>query len=342
MRISALPVFLKLPRRGGSRHPALRRRAYLQTGEAGKMKTIVVVSKDIIVNGIIERRLKGTYQVVVFGTMPSALDYIYNAMPNLIVMNLTDGEKEGAAILNALKSDPMFQQLPVLAVLDDPFDASVWDRWLVEDYIRRGDLDTDLAARVCLSILRSERIVEINPLTRLPGNISINKEIQERIDSRREFAFGYADLDFFKPFNDRYGFSRGDEAIKMTARIILGVIKSKQPQGSFVGHIGGDDFVFIIDQAFAEEAAKDIVRVFDSLITGLYDPADLKQGFIQSFDRRGKASQFPVMGISIGITESRRRAFTHFGEIAEIAAEMKKFAKQHQGSCYMIDKRQMA
>lgn len=316
--------------------------ADLKAGKAGKMKTIVVVSKDIILNGVIERSLKDTYQVVVFGTMPSALDYIYNAIPNLIVLNVTGGEEESAAVLNSLKSDPMFQQLPVLAVLDEPFAASEWDAWLVEDYIRRRDLETDFKTRVSLSILRSERIVEINPLTRLPGNISINKEIQERIDARKEFAFGYADLDFFKPFNDRYGFSRGDEAIKMTGRIILGVIKSKQPQGSFVGHIGGDDFVFIIDEALAEEAAEDIIRAFDSLITGLYDPADLKQGFIKSFDRRGKASQFPVMGISIGITESRKRAFTHFGEIAEIAAEMKKFAKQHQGSCYRIDKRQSA
>jgi diguanylate cyclase (GGDEF)-like protein len=306
------------------------------------MKIVVVVSKDVILNNIIERRLKDIYQVVVFNNMPSALDYIYNAIPNLIVMNIAGGEEDSAAVLNALKSDPMFQQLPVLAVLSESLAAPDWNCWLVEDYIRRADLEADLTARVNLSILRSERIVEINPLTRLPGNISINKEIQERIDSRSEFAFGYADLDFFKPFNDRYGFSRGDEAIKMTGRIILGVIKSNQPQGSFVGHIGGDDFVFIIDQTLAEEAARDIIRAFDSLITGLYDPADLKQGFIKSFDRRGKASQFPVMGISIGIAATRRRAFTHYGEITEIAAEMKKFAKQHKGSCCRIDKRQSA
>ena len=308
--------------------------------EAEKMKNIAVVSKDVILNGIIERHLKDIYQVVVFSNMSSALDYIYNTVPNLIVMNMTGEEEDSVAVLNALKSDPMFQQLPVLAVLSEAFGKPDWDRWLVEDYIRRADLETDLAARVNLSILRSERIVEINPLTRLPGNISINKKIQERIDGRSEFAFGYADLDFFKPFNDRYGFSRGDEAIKMTGRIILGVIKSKQPQGSFVGHIGGDDFVFIIDQSLAEEAAVEIIKAFDSLITGLYDPLDLKQGYIKSFDRRGKVSQFPLMGISIGIAETRGRAFTHFGEIAQIAAEMKKFAKQHQGSCYRVDKRQ--
>jgi len=304
------------------------------------MKTVVVVCKDVVLNNVIERCLKDIYQVVAFNNMPSALDYIYNSIPNLIVMSITDDDSVGRNVLNDLKSDPMFQQLPVLAVLPEKFTITDWANLLVEDYIRRPDLAADFMARVNLSILRSERIVEINPLTRLPGNISINKEIQERIDGKKEFAFGYADLDYFKPFNDRYGFSRGDEVIKMTGRIILGVIKSKQPQGSFIGHVGGDDFVFIIDTALVEEAATEIIKAFDSLITGLYDHADLKQGFIKSFDRAGKASQFPVMGISIGITETRNRAFTHYGEITEIAADMKKFAKRFTGSCYKTDQRQ--
>jgi len=304
------------------------------------MKIIVVVCKDTALNHEIDRILNDVYQIVTFNNMPSALDYIYNSIPNLIVMSMVDGDQTDINILNDLKSDPMFHQLPVLSVLPDTLMIADWGHLQVEDYIRRKDLDTDFMARVNLSMMRSERIVEINPLTRLPGNISINKEIQERIDGKKTFAFGYADLDFFKPFNDRYGFSRGDEVIKMTGRIILGVIKSKQPQGSFVGHIGGDDFVFIINTALIEEAAEDIIKAFDSLILGMYDPADLKQGFIKSFDRKGKASQFPMMCISIGITEKHNRAFTHYGEITERAAEMKKFAKQFTGSCFRTDRRQ--
>jgi diguanylate cyclase (GGDEF)-like protein len=304
------------------------------------MKTIVVVCKDVVLNNVIERALGGAYQIVAFNSMPSALDYIYNAIPNLIVMNIDEKDPAGIRVLNDLKSDPMFHQLPVLAVVPETFAMDNWENMLVEDFIRRQDLETDFAVRATLSILRSERIVEMNPLTRLPGNISINKEIQERIDGKKEFAFGYADLDFFKPFNDRYGFSRGDEVIKMTGRIILGVVKSKQPQGSFIGHVGGDDFVFIIDTALVEEAATDIIKAFDSLIPGMYDPADMKQGFIKSFDRKGISSQFPVMGLSIGIVETRGRAFTHYGEVTEIAAEMKKFAKRFTGSCYRTDQRQ--
>lgn len=304
------------------------------------MKTVVVVCKDIVLTNAIDRNLKSSYQCVIFSSMPSALDYIYNSIPDLIVINVLKDDPLAINILNDLKADPMFHQLPVLAILPEHFNLSEWDDLLIEDYIWRTDFEKDFILRVNLCIRRSERIVEINPLTRLPGNISINRDIQERIARNENFSFGYADLDFFKPFNDRYGFSRGDEVIKITGRLILNIVKNKQPQGSFIGHVGGDDFVFIIDSALAEEAAKEIIEAFDSIIPTFYDPEDSAHGLIKSFDRKGKASTFPIMSISIGITETSARSFTHYGEITELAAEMKKFAKQFKGSCFRSDKRQ--
>lgn len=304
------------------------------------MKTVVVVCKDIVLTNAIDRSLKGSYQAVLFSNIPSALDYIYNSVPDLIVINVLLDDPLAINTLNDLKGDPMFHQIPVLAILPEHFNLSNWDDLLIEDYIWRVDFEKDFILRVNLSIMRSERIVEINPLTRLPGNISINRELQERIARNENFSFGYADLDFFKPFNDRYGFSRGDEVIKITGRLILNIIKNKQPQGSFIGHVGGDDFVFIIDSALAEDAATDILGAFDRIIPTFYDPEDSAQGFIKSFDRKGTAATFPIMSISIGITETRARSFTHYGEITELAAEMKKHAKQFKGSCFKSDRRQ--
>ena len=100
------------------------------------------------------------------------------------------------------------------------------------------------------------------------------------------------------------------------------------------------DFVFIIDIDLVEEAAAEIIKAFDSLITGCYDREDSTQGFIESFDRKGKASHFSVMGISIGIAEARSHHFSHYGEVTELASEMKKFAKQFKGSCFQSDRRQ--
>lgn len=304
------------------------------------MKNIVVVCKDIVLTNTIDRSLKGLYLSVVFSNVPAALDYIYNSVPDLVIINILKDDPLAISILNDLKSDPMFHQLPVLAILPEHFNLSQWGDLMIEDYIWKTDLEKDFLLRVDLCIVRSERIVEINPLTRLPGNISINRQIQDRLDKKEGFAFGYADLDHFKPFNDRYGFSRGDEVIKITGRLILNIVKNKQPQESFVGHVGGDDFVFIIDATLAEETAEEIIKAFDSIITTFYDPEDAQRGFIKSYDRKGKASTFPVMSISIGMTETRSRALSHYGEVTELAAEMKKFAKQTQGSCFKTDKRQ--
>ncbi len=304
------------------------------------MKTIVIVCRDVILNNSIERSTKGRYQSVIFNNMPSAIDYIYNSIPDLIVINVVDDDPVAVNIINDIKADPLFYQLPVLAILPDQFSVEQLDTLMVEDYIWRADFERDFLARVNLSIFRCEKNVEINPLTRLPGNISINREIQDRLEKKKDFAFGYADLDYFKPFNDRYGFSRGDEVIKMTGRLILGIVKAKQPQGSFVGHVGGDDFVFIIDIDMVEEAATEIIKAFDSLIIGCYDREDITQGFIKSVDRKGKASHFPVMGISIGITETCSRPFSHYGEVTQLSSEMKKFAKQFKGSCFKSDRRQ--
>lgn len=303
------------------------------------MKTIVVVCKDVVLTNAIKRGLQSSYSSVVFSNVPSALDYIYNSTPNLVVLNILKDDPLAVNILNDLKSDPMFHQLPVLAILPEHFNLFNWDDLLIEDFIWKVDIDKDFLLRVDLCIKRSQRIVEINPLTRLPGNISINRELQDRIARHEDFSFGYADLDFFKPFNDRYGFSRGDEVIKITGRLILNIVKNKNPQRSFVGHVGGDDFVFIIDSSVAEDAAAEIIRAFDSIIPTFYDAEDAAQGFIKSFDRKGKASIYPIMSISIGITETLSRNLTHYGEITELASEMKKYAKQFKGSCFKSDKR---
>jgi diguanylate cyclase (GGDEF)-like protein len=184
--------------------------------------------------------------------------------------------------------------------------------------------------------------MEVNPLTKLPGNISINRQIQARIDGGEAFALAYADLDHFKPFNDYYGFSRGDEVIRITGRLILNIVKNKQPQGGVIGHIGGDDFVFIMDVGLVEDAAKEIIDAFDRILPTLYEAEDRERGYIETLDRQGSTRKFPMVTISIGITSNKQRSFTHYGEITEIASGMKGHAKRARGSLYRIDKRQVA
>jgi diguanylate cyclase (GGDEF)-like protein len=304
------------------------------------MEAVMIISKDRSFQAKSNRILQDHFRTVSFGDLQPAVDYIYNDAPALVIIEITKGDDSTVSFLSLLKEDPLFSRLPILVVFDEDIDPRGWENILFEDYIRKVDTERDILPRVNLGIMRFERVVEINPLTRLPGNLSITRQIQRRLDNNEIFALAYADLDNFKPFNDRYGFGRGDELIKMTGRIILNTVKDSQLQGFFVGHIGGDDFVLIMKPDLIEKAAENIIERFDTLIAGFYDTADWDAGYIFAADRKGVWSKLPVTSISIGITDTERRAFSHHGEMMQRASEMKGYAKKFAGSCCKMDQRE--
>ncbi|HPP06908.1 MAG TPA: diguanylate cyclase, partial [Syntrophorhabdaceae bacterium] len=257
------------------------------------MKTIILISKDNILIGTVKSLLENFYNVIVFSTVQSAIEFIYNAIPNLLIIDTVPNDYMTIDILNTLKGDPIFTHLPVLLVLEDYKRANLLGTMSADDFLVKSHILSELKARVELCLNRVERIVEINPLTRLPGNISINRQIQNRLDSGIIFAVAYADLDYFKPYNDYYGFSRGDEVIKMTGRVILNTVKHNQPEGSFVGHIGGDDFIYIMDVDKIEEATQSIISSFNTIILTFYEESDREKGFIISVDREGNERTYP-------------------------------------------------
>ncbi len=303
------------------------------------LKSVLVISHDIILTSIVDKMLRETCHLLFFRDFKSALDFIYNSQPDLLILDLAENNPSDIRILNDLKTDPIFGQIPVIALFAEDFNMPSWEHLLADDYVRRSDVESELGKRVELGFFRAERIVEINPLTRLPGNITITKQIQNRINDGDIFAVGYADIDFFKPFNDKYGFSRGDEVLKMVGRLILNIVKEQQPHGSFVGHVGGDDFILVMEVEAVEEASRRITEYFDKLIVTFYDTDDRKKGQISSIDREGKEKIFPIMTLSIGISHNKYRSFAHYSEISQIAGEMKHCSKSVTGSCFRMDRR---
>lgn len=300
--------------------------------------SVVVISRDIVLTSILQRLLN-SFEVTCFKDITSSLDLIYNRQPNLIVIELESADANAIRMINDLKGDPVFGRLPIIAIFSDDFTIGSWDDLLIDDFIWRSDMEQKILLRTQLCLARAERMVEINPLTRLPGNITISRQIKARIDRGDLFALAYADLDYFKPFNDKYGFGRGDEVLKMVGRLILNLVREQQPQGSFVGHIGGDDFVFIMDVDKVEATAKQIIAFYKQIVPTFYDMDDRERGNITSVDREGRQKTFPLMAISIGIAHNRLRSFVHYGEMVEVASEMKKHAKEKKDSSFSIDRR---
>ncbi|MFW5932231.1 MAG: GGDEF domain-containing protein, partial [Desulfohalobiaceae bacterium] len=163
--------------------------------------------------------------------------------------------------------------------------------------------------------------------------------IQDLIDSGQDFALGYLDLDNFKAFNDKYGFSRGDEVLMMTSRVIVNTVRRIAGQEGFVGHIGGDDFVFIVPIQVVEEVCIKIIQNFDSIVPNFYDPKDRNQGYISSVDRQGRQQEFLLMAVSIAVVFNLQGSLTHYAQASQIANSLKKKAKQDPASSYVLDRR---
>jgi len=178
-----------------------------------------------------------------------------------------------------------------------------------------------------------------NPLTGLPGNISIAQEIDKRLRAGETIAVIYADLDNFKSYNDKYGFTRGDDVILYSRDCFLEATKALSVKGIFNGHEGGDDFVTVLNYDHWEEYCKTVISYFDHDITQFYNETDAKNGYIDSVSRTGEKMRFPLMTISLAVVANNLRSFTSHVELVSVAAEMKKVAKKMEGSSYAIDRR---
>jgi diguanylate cyclase (GGDEF)-like protein len=184
-----------------------------------------------------------------------------------------------------------------------------------------------------------EMYLDANPLTHLPGSVAIENILNKRLKEETPLAFCQLDLSHFKAFNDRYGYARGNEVIQATANIVTEVVKEQEDDGSFVGHIGGDDFVVITAPEKCEKICLAIVHSFDKIVQDFYDLEDRQRGYIQGETRQGQKVSFPIMTLAIAVVTNQQRKLKNHVQVGEIAAEMKKYAKSFSHSIYVVDRR---
>jgi len=179
-----------------------------------------------------------------------------------------------------------------------------------------------------------------NPLTGLPGNESIQREINERLQTGEGFDIAYVDIDNFKPFNDYYGFQRGDVVIKAIGEIISAVAGGADEQFScFCGHIGGDDFIIITGAHHAEYISSLVIKALDEHLPLFHGEKDFSAGCYSAVNRKGEQETFGLLSISIGIVNTRLTPVTSYAQLASISTEVKKAAKGLPGSSLVINRR---
>jgi GGDEF domain-containing protein len=255
-----------------------------------------------------------------------------------------DGDNDGTmgqALVRRLKSDAFTAIVPIttLASSHHPESVQSWFASGADEVITGLFPPAEQRSRLDAMLVRTERDVSVHPSTRLPGTTEIERDIRRRLESNQEFAVCYADLDHFKEFNDRYSYYEGDRVIYILSRVLHDVVKGLLGPRGFVGHIGGDDFIFIIPANDISAVCSEILEVFDVLIPLQYNDQDRRAGYFFGKDRRGQLHRVPLMTLSIGIVTNRHRRFAHPAQVSELATEMKSYAKTLPGSVFVVDRR---
>jgi len=273
---------------------------------------------------------------------PSALlGALLAARPRAVLL---DGRAPGAepgvlAHCRALKAQVFTAGVPVVALVAGGKEVVRALEAGADEALAAGCPDAEGAARLDALLRRSDRDADTHPSSRLAGTRAIAAELERRVAEGEPFAAGYADLDHFKEFNDRYGYHHGDRVIRLLARILQDTVGGYCGPAGFVGHIGGDDFLFVVPRAALELVADTLVEVFDTLIPWQYSEQDRRMGYFFGKDRRGQLHRIPLMTLSIGVVTNQHRRFTRGGEVSDLVTEMKAYAKTLPGSVWAQDRR---
>ena len=306
-----------------------------------KKELILTVDDDPDILDVLNLTLSENYDVIQGQNGEEGLRMVQQKIPDIIICDYMMPIMNGREFCKALKKDILLAHIPLIMLTGK---GEVHDRISgieagVDDYMVKPFDPNELLARIKMILRRTARSLDASPLTHLPGNTSIMDELQRNINEDISFAVGYADLDKFKAYNDKYGFEKGDEVIKSTARTIIQCVRTIAGENAFVGHIGGDDFVFITDDAIIDNICKNIISDFDVKVPSFYNEEDISHGYISGKDRQGNEQKIGLLSISIGIVSNVSQSINHVAQIGEIGAELKKYAKSFDESIYVRDQR---
>jgi GGDEF domain-containing protein len=281
------------------------------------------------------------YQLLSFDNSHQAIGVVLEDPPDFLV--LEKGFENGGDInvLNAVKGCLQKTNIPILLVVKETDVSDIdWSVYSVDDFLVQPVPPVHFIARIALAKARMARVFDNNPLSRLPGNTSILRTIQDVIEKDEGYGVCYVDIDNFKPYNDRYGFAQGDDVILMVARIMVNVVEENARNDSFVGHVGGDDFLFIVPEDKVKITCEKMLANFEIVRNMFLSPEDLKAGCYIEKNRQGAETRFELLSLSIAVVMTGVQSFSHSAEVSNQAMQVKHYVKTLEGSNYMIDRRQ--
>lgn len=306
-------------------------------------KNILIVVGDSQRQQILSSLISGEgYNIKTCASQDEAVEILCgNTCVDLIISDFEQPLVNGKEFCGFIRASFRLRHICIILIIntEDPLDKIRAIDAGADDYIQEDYDPKELLIRLKTSLLRSARDPEASLLTKLPGNISLIKELEKRISSGVPLAAACLDLDKFKEFNECYGFENGDKIINYTSQIIVKAIQELGNRTDFLAYIGADDFVFITTPDCIEEVCNKIIVDFDNGILDFYSETDRKRGFIVTKNRGGAINKIPPLSVSIGICTNEKKRLSHIGEIIQVATELKNYAKTLRGSNFVKDRR---
>jgi diguanylate cyclase (GGDEF)-like protein len=310
----------------------------------GVRETILVADNepDILRFVEVNLRLEG-FDVTTARDGEEVLRLASETRPSLILLDVMMPKLDGLEVCRRLRADARTSHVPIIILTAKSLTV---DKVLgltagADDYVLKPFDPTELVARVRTTLRRAGDLRASSPLTGLPGNHRIQLEVARRLSEGLPTAAVYADLNDFKPYNDCYGFVRGDGVILMTSDVLQAALDRHASPDAFVGHVGGDDFMLICAPEEVDAVCQYVIAEFDRRIPEHYDPEDLERRYLEMPNRQGDLQRYPIVSIAMGVATTARRPFTDHRAMIEVANEMKAFLKQQPShSTYAIDERQ--
>ncbi len=298
-------------------------------------KTILVVDDALFMVAVIQKALNDAgYRVQTANSGEAAIKIISRKRPDLILLDVIMPGMSGFDVCRYLRNDLRYSLIPIIIITGQ---ASEEDKLLgleagADDYVTKPFSSGELLARVHNTLLRLERMREVNPLTGLRGNNDIETEMARRINKKEPFAALYFDLNLFKPYNDQYGYKAGDKVIKITSDIIVDTIVIHGADSDFIGHIGGDDFIALVAPGNAVTIARESIRAFEEIKKTFYTDADAVAGYTMASDREGVLRKTPLISLSVAVLMNAKDPVTNSLQLGERAAALKNEAKRNENN----------
>ncbi len=300
--------------------------------------SILVVDDDPFVMDVIKTVLeKESYDVRGAVNGQEALDKVSKHMPHLIVLDYMLPELDGYHVCLKLKEDAQYKHIPIimLTARDDMDDKIKLLDAGVDDYILKPFDPRELVARVKMVLRRVTQSLDTNSLTKLPGDISFSKQIEEHMQKGTLFAVCSIELSDFKAFNERYGFEHGNRVIKEIAIMIKKLVDNVGNEDDFIGHIGGVNFVVITTPGIVDRFCTELINRFDLFIFSFYSPEDQNKGYILAHNREGDLVRCPVMKIRIAVATNEKEKIFTSTQISNIMVKLKEKTKSVAKSNYV-------